>query len=178
MRLPEKAGDSSHTIKQFKNFLIVGLANFAVSFAVFYLLYNYWQLSGPFYRLLGESGRSLEDLVLQFGAGSLDATLANIIGYGAGIVNSFTWNKFWTFKARHGTGSQILRFMVLNFSCLLLSSASLFCFTDYLNLPYLPVWFMTMGIVTLVNFGVSKYWVFRVLGDLSAYETADDCQKD
>jgi putative flippase GtrA len=174
MRQPEKAGDPSHAIKQFRSFLIVGLSNFALSFAVFFLLYNYWQLSGPFYRLLGEAGRSLEDLLLQFGAGSLDATLANIIGYGAGILNSFAWNKFWTFKARHGTGSQFLRFMMLNVSCLLLSSASLFFFTDYLNLPYLQVWFMTMGIVTLINFGVSKYWVFRVIEDCSANETADD----
>ena len=174
MRQPEKAGDPSQTIKQFRSFLIVGLSNFAVSFAVFYLLYNYWQLSGPFYRLLGDAGRRLEELLLQFGAGSLDATLANIIGYGAGILNSFTWNKFWTFKARHETGSQFLRFMMLNVSCLLLSSASLFFFTDYLNLPYLPVWFVTMGIVTLVNFGVSKYWVFRVIEELTANETADD----
>jgi putative flippase GtrA len=163
MRQPPKAVNSSHNIKQFRRFLIVGLSNFAVSFAVFYLLYNYWQLSGPFYRLLGETGRDLQDFLLQADAGSLDATLANTIGYGAGIVNSFIWNKLWTFKARHGTGQQFLRFVILNIFCLLLSSASLFVFTDYLNWLYLPVWFITMGVVTLVNFGVSKYWVFRTI---------------
>jgi putative flippase GtrA len=163
MRQSGKATAPSHNIKQFRRFLIVGLSNFAVSFTVFYLLYNYWQLSGPFYRLLGGAGRNLEDFLLQFGAGSLDATLANTIGYGAGIVNSFTWNKFWTFKARHETGQQFLRFVILNIVCLVLSSAGLFVFTDYLNWPYLPVWFITMGIVTLVNFGISKYWVFRTI---------------
>ncbi|KPK22459.1 MAG: hypothetical protein AMJ61_17100 [Desulfobacterales bacterium SG8_35_2] len=121
MRQSGKATAPSHNIKQFRRFLIVGLSNFAVSFTVFYLLYNYWQLSGPFYRLLGGAGRNLEDFLLQFGAGSLDATLANTIGYGAGIVNSFIWNKFWTFKARHETGQQFLRFVILNIVCLVLS---------------------------------------------------------
>jgi len=160
---PDKSAEHSSHIRQFSRFIIVGFSNFAVSFAVFYLLYNYWQLSDLFYNLLGNAGRNLEEALLQFGARSLDATLANIVGYSAGIVNSFTWNKLWTFKVRQGTASQFSRFLALNLMCLLLSSAALFLFTDYLAWPYLPVWFVTMGIVTLVNFAASKYWVFRIV---------------
>jgi putative flippase GtrA len=80
-----------------------------------------------------------------------------------GIINSFIWNRFWTFQAKHQISTQFGRFLGLNLFCLLLSSASLFLFTDFLGVAYLPVWFFTMGIVTLINFGLSKYWVFVTL---------------
>ena len=160
MQQSYKFAVSSSNLKQFSKFIVVGFSNFIVSFVVFYLFYNYWKLSAIFYSLLGQAGRNLENIVLQAGAASLDATLANIVGYSAGIINSFTWNKLWTFEAKKKTAKQFGRFLVLNLFCLLLSSAFLFVFTDYLGWAYLPVWFITMGIITLVNFAVSKYWVF------------------
>ncbi len=160
MPQPEEPADYSAGLKQFSKFLVVGVSNFVISFAVFYLLYNYWKLSSIFYGLLGQAGQGIENFVLQLGAASLDATLANIFGYGAGTINSFIWNKFWTFQVKHQAGTQFGRFLALNLSCLILSSASLFLFTDYLRWSYLPVWFVTMAVVTIVNFMVSKYWVF------------------
>ena len=160
MQQSYKFAVSSSNLKQFSKFIVVGFSNFIVSFVVFYFFYNYWKLSAIFYSLLGQAGRNLENIVLQAGATSLDATLANIVGYSAGIINSFTWNKLWTFEAKKKTARQFGRFLVLNLFCLLLSSAFLFVFTDYLGWAYLPVWFVTMGIITLVNFAVSKYWVF------------------
>ena len=160
MQQSYKFAVSSSNLKQFSKFIVVGFSNFIVSFVVFYFFYNYWKLSAIFYSLLGQAGRNLENIVLQAGAASLDATLANIVGYSAGIINSFTWNKLWTFEARKKTAEQFGRFLALNLFCLLLSSTFLFVFTDYLGWAYLPVWFITMGIITLVNFAVSKYWVF------------------
>ena len=160
MPQPEEPADYSAGLKQFSKFLVVGVSNFVISFAVFFLLYNYWKLSSIFYGLLGQAGKDLENLILQLGATSLDATLANIFGYGAGTINSFIWNKFWTFQVKHETKSQFARFFLLNISCLFLSSLSLFIFTDYLRFPYGSVWFVTMGIITLINFVISKYWVF------------------
>lgn len=161
MQKPDKFAEISPGIKQFSKFIVVGFSNFAISFAVFYLLYR-WKLSGVFYGLFGQAGKGLEDIILQLGATSLDATLANILGFSAGIINSFIWNKLWTFQVKHETAAQLGRFLALNFFCLILSSASLFFFTDSLGWSYLPVWFITMGIVTLVNFAVSKYWVFTI----------------
>lgn len=153
---------SSKNINQFSKFILVGCSNFAISFAVFFLFYNYLPLSAFFNRALGILGDPFSQNLARTGTFSLDATLANIFGYSAGIANSFIWNKLWTFKAKLQTAMQLRRFLALNLFCLLLSSASLFLFTDYLNWPYLPVWFGTMAGVTLLNFGFSKYWVFRV----------------
>ena len=160
MQQSYKFAVSSSNLKQFSKFIVVGFSNFIVSFVVFYFFYNYWKLSAIFYSLLGQAGRNLENIVLQAGAASLDATLANIVGYSAGIINSFTWNKLWTFETKKKTARQFGRFLALNLFCLLLSSTFLFVFTDYLGWAYLPVWFVTMGIITLVNFFISKVWVF------------------
>jgi len=154
-------GDSSKNIKQFSRFIVVGCTNFAVSFVVFYIFYNYLKLSELLFGVLGPAGDHLQRALQGIGAESADATLANIIGYSAGIINSFVWNKLWTFKARHETVSQFGRFLLLNLACLLLSSLSLFIFIDSLGFLYGPVWFITMGMVTIINFAVSRYWVFR-----------------
>jgi len=159
MQQPVKSVEFPSGFKQFSKFLVVGFSNFAISFAVFFLLYK-WKLSAPFYGLFGQAGKNLEDIILRLGASSLDATLANIFGYGAGVINSFVWNKLWTFQVKHETSSQFGRFVLLNIACLVLSSLSLFLFTDCLGWSYLPVWFVTMGIVTLINFFISKAWVF------------------
>ena len=160
MPQPEKPADYSAGLKQFSKFLVVGVSNFVISFAVFYLLYNYWKLSSIFYGLLGQAGKDLENLILQLGATSLDATLANFFGYGAGTINSFIWNKFWTFQVKHQAGTQFGRFLALNLFCLVLSSGALFVFTDYLGWSYILVWFMTMSLITVINFIISKCWVF------------------
>jgi len=161
MREPGKTVENTQNNQQFIRFVIVGFFNFVVSFSFFYLLYNYLNLSSFLYSILGTTGSSLESALFHFGADSLDATLANLIAYGAGILNSFIWNKFWTFKARHQIILQFGRFLALNLFCLLISSASLFLFTDFLNLPSLPIWVLTMGLVTVINFIFNKIWVFR-----------------
>ena len=159
MQQPDKSAEFPPGLKQFSKFLVVGFSNFAISFAVFYLLYK-WELSALFYGLLGQAGKGLEDIILQLGASSLDATLANVFGYGAGVINSFVWNKLWTFQVRHETATQFGRFMVLNLFCLVLSSLSLFIFTDFLGFSYGWIWFITMSVVTIANFTVTKCWVF------------------
>ena len=156
-----QSADSAKNIKQFSRFIVVGCTNFTVSFVVFYIFYNYLKLSGLLFGGLGPAGDHLERVLQDIGAESADATLANFIGYSAGIINSFVWNKLWTFKARHETASQFGRFLLLNIACLLLSSLSLFIFIDFLGFLYGPVWFITMSMVTIINFAVSRYWVFQ-----------------
>jgi putative flippase GtrA len=165
MQQPDKSAEFSPGIKQFSKFIVVGFSNFIVSFTVFFIFYKYLKLSGPLFTILGPAGDHLKEIILGIGAKSIDATLANIFGYSAGVINSFIWNKLWTFKVKHETAAQFSRFFILNVFCLLLSSISLFLFTDYLGLPYLPVWLITMSAITLINFLSSKTWVFRNIND-------------
>jgi putative flippase GtrA len=145
-------------VKQFIKFIIVGCSNFAVSFSVFYVLYRHWNVSSM-YHLSGFS--FLSEILLKIGIPSMDAMVANIFGYSAGVLNSFFWNKIWTFQVNQGTVKQFKRFFVLNMVCLVGSTAGIFIFVDILELPYKVVWFVIMSIVTIINFIGSKVWVFH-----------------
>lgn len=156
-------------IKQFIKFIIVGCSNFAVSFTVFYLLYRHWKVSS----LCHLAGFSfLFEILFKIGISSIDAMVANIFGYSAGVFNSFFWNKIWTFQVKQGTVKQFKRFFLLNMTCLVGSTLGVFVFVDILELPYKVVWFVIMSIVTIINFIGSKVWVFHqcrsaciILGD-------------
>ena len=145
-------------VKQFIKFIIVGCSNFAVSFSVFYVLYCHWNVSSM-YHLAGFS--FLSEILFKIGIPSIDAMVANILGYSAGVLNSFFWNKIWTFQVKQGTVKQFKRFFMLNMVCLVGSTVGIFIFVDILELPYKVVWFVIMSILTIINFIGSKVWVFH-----------------
>lgn len=144
-------------MKQLIKFCIVGCLNFGISYAVFFLSYRYWPLSSLLTALPADGAALLRRL----GVSSMDGAVANVLGYSAGMANSFVWNRIWTFKAVEDAQTQAFKFIVTNIGCLLLSTAAVFVFTDLHHWPYKPVWFITMTLVTIINFVASKYWVFK-----------------
>lgn len=73
-------------IQQGVRFGLVGLLNTAITFGVFVLFYRVFRT--------GE-------------------TFANTTGYIVGVINSFVWNKFWTFKSGDKSRRGLLREGVL-----------------------------------------------------------------
>jgi putative flippase GtrA len=73
-------------IKQAVKFAFVGGMNTAVTFLAYALLY----------RLLG-----------------LDEYWANGIGYALGLINSFIWNKLWTFRSKGWKPLEVLAFLAV-----------------------------------------------------------------
>ncbi len=58
----------------------------------------------------------------------------NAIAYSAGALNSFFWNKLWTFKQRSGTtGGQVMRFALVTGLGIVCNSAFLWLATAILN---------------------------------------------
>lgn len=161
----DRAGpDPLRATSQLGRFLIVGCANFALSFAVFYLLYRYLPLSELRSLTASRIGASLANLGRSLGIDSIDAAAAQVAGYSAGLANSFFWNRRWTFGTRGRTAKRLQRFLALNLACLLLSSASMLVFTDLLGWPYKTVWVVTMTVITGINFVLSRNWVFATRG--------------
>ena len=156
-------------IRQIVKFAIVGCLNVLVSFVVFYLCYRQWPLATVILDAVGAAGEVIKEVLLRFNIDSIDGAFANTIGYMAGMVNSFTLNKLWTFEAKGRTASQIHRFFVLNILGLVLSTLIMFVFVDLLNASYLVVWPVTIGLVMIINFIGNKYWTFS---EASALEDA------
>jgi putative flippase GtrA len=145
-------------IGQLLRFTLVGCLNVLVSYLVFRLFYVHWPLGS----LLAETA---SPAALSIGLGRLasaDGALANVLGYSAGMLNSFVLNKFWTFAASGDTARQAQRFVILNLAGLGLSTIAIFVLVDRLGLPYQLIWPLTTAVVMVLNFLGNRYWTFGV----------------
>ncbi|MDF9407168.1 GtrA family protein [Pelotomaculum isophthalicicum JI] len=135
---------NKYRIIQFLRFCTVGLGNTAVDFTAFFLL----NLAGVPY------------------------LLAQVLSYSAGVVNSYFFNRKWTFRvARKANLQEAASFIVVNGFSLLVSSSLLAVLHDvnHLNLWFCKVAATGAGII--VNFIGSRLWVFaesqKTRGELS-----------
>src|SRR5882672_949520 len=130
-------------------FALVGLTNFFVSLAVFYLCYR---------------------LLLAWDVPALrndapgPAAVANAVAYLAGMINSFLWNRSWTFRARGKVVPQAVRFVVVNLVSLALGTAAMHIFVDQRGFPELAVFLPLAVVITLLNYCGSKLWAFAPPG--------------
>ncbi|MCK5057005.1 MAG: GtrA family protein [Candidatus Aminicenantes bacterium] len=121
-------------ILQFVKFNIVGIMNTAVDFAIFALL-----------TVLG-----------------LHHMIAQVISYSCGIVNSYLWNKFWTFKQkREFSSAEALKFLIVNIISLGVSLVFLYIFRDRAGLSVLVSKLIATLFSLVVNFIGNKFWVFK-----------------
>ena len=122
----------------FARFVVVGCANFVVSFAAFYASYTYLPLDES-------SGRG---------------AVANVLAYCVGLVNSFVLNRLWTFRAEGRVAEHALKFALLNAATLVSSTAIVLLLVDRAGFPALAVWLpLTLAILTAHYLGM-KHWAF------------------
>ncbi|RXS89926.1 GtrA family protein [Geobacillus sp. PK12] len=112
-------------------FGLVGVSNTAVDFAVFFLLT----------------------------AAGAKAAVAQAVAYGAGVANSYVWNRRWTFQMKQRANiGELLRFLAVNGLSLGVSLVVLLA-AERLG----PLW-LAKGAATImgmaVNFIGSRCWVF------------------
>ncbi|MDQ1235667.1 putative flippase GtrA [Paenibacillus sp. SORGH_AS306] len=85
---------------------------------------------------------------------------AQFIGYGAGTLNSYLWNRRWTFARGKGFDfSEILRFLLVNITVAIITAIAI-----SLVPASIPVWIAKIAVTILglgINYTVSKLWVFR-----------------
>ena len=131
-------------VRQFAKFGVVGATGAVVSFVIYHIL-------------------------LHFG---LDLKLAFSIGFIAGGVNNYFWNRHWTFKSKGHVGKELAQFLTVSGMALALGVVV----TGLLD-RYLPPFTLRNSLIWLcgtvggmgVNFFVNKYWTFR-----HTHHTADD----
>lgn len=121
---------------QITKFLVVGTSNTIISFVVFSVFYNFIIINNAF--------------------------LSQCIGYTAGIVWSFVWNKGWTFSEKKHSWLAFLPFLIIQISLLLFSALSIDITSQTINWNINIIWLCVTLITTIINFSLSKYLVFRV----------------
>lgn len=151
--------------RQFYRFAIVGCLNVMISFAVFVLCYEVWPMARLILDISESAGAWIRGALAGHGILAVDAAVANVVGYVAGMVNSFLLNKTWTFRAQGNILQQMHRFFILNILGLLLSTLLIFVFVDLLDGPHLIVWTIATAIVMVLNFYGNKFWTFAQTHD-------------
>ena len=115
-------------------FAIVGVANTLIDYGVFALLAQ----------VLGAN-----------------VYLSQVVSYSCGILNSYIWNRSWTFKTESRFFSPTLvRFLVLNLCMLGLSTVLLAGFLK-LGLSKLVAKACTVVVTMVIGFAVNRLWVFK-----------------
>jgi len=140
---------------KFIKFGCVGVLNTLVDFAVFYVLDRWVIGSGPRLAVFGA--------VVMAGP-----YLSNAAAYAAANVNSFIWNRRWTFRKRERvTGREVKRYLLTSAGYLLLSSLSLAVCMGVLAGRVAEAWvnplakLPTACVTMFYNYLMNKFWVFR-----------------
>lgn len=121
--------------RQFVRFALVGVLNTAVDYAVFAALFR---------------------------VGDVHYALCQVAGYGAGVVNSFVWNRRWTFDLprRRRPATQFLRFVLVNLVSLGVAEIGLAVLIDAAGMPVPAAKVLVTIAAQFINFLGYKLWVF------------------
>ena len=118
-------------------FLVVGVGNTALDALIYYALTR----TIPFF--------------------SASPVYAKAISYTAGILNSFFWNRMWTFRSSTRASATLLPYIASNLSGLALNTATMQVALKILSLPEPISFLLATAITTAWNFLISKFLVFR-----------------
>ncbi|ALS30064.1 GtrA family protein [Paenibacillus cisolokensis] len=132
---PETGAAKSGTAGTMIRFGAVGVLNTAVDAVVFALLYAW---------------------------GGAPYAAAQTAAYGAGMLNSYIWNKRWTFKSRkRGNAREWLSFLLVNGMSYGVSIAALSA--AYELAGFSIGWSKALSVVSslAVNYAGNRFWVFR-----------------
>ncbi|HOW52247.1 MAG TPA: GtrA family protein [bacterium] len=129
----ERLGVTTDTAKEFGKFLAVGLINTALTLLIIFVL-------------------------LWLGTPLL---IANISGYGAGFVNSFIWNRRWTFRSTGVLWRETVVYSVVWLSCYLLQMGALLLLSRGFGLSDTISTFIAMFFFTGPNYLGNRYFTFK-----------------
>lgn len=88
--------------------------------------------------------------------------LSNITGYIAGLINSFIWNKQWTFNTSSlGWGKSAYRFAVVFAICYVLQYGLVMLLNKHLVIDHYYNHLIGMVFYTAINFVMNKLYTFK-----------------
>jgi len=113
--------------------------------------------------LVGGSGFvvNLTVFALAAEAVGLHHLVAAGMAYVVAVTNNFLWNRYWTFRARHGhAGFQAARFFTVSTSAAVLAAGILELLVSVAGLPEVPAQAISIVAATPLNFIGNKMWSF------------------
>ena len=87
--------------------------------------------------------------------------VSNIIGYIIGLINSFIWNRKWTFASNMKVTDTILRFIITFAICYLIQLGNLYLLLHFTTLDSFVCQLLSIAVYTIFNFWINKYYTFK-----------------
>ncbi|MGL4294013.1 MAG: GtrA family protein [Bacteroidales bacterium] len=87
--------------------------------------------------------------------------LSNLIGYIAGVVNSFVWNKTWVFGSKNNIFREIAGFLFSFCICYGIQYLMLMWMVEYRLWNTYLAQLIAMGVYTVLNFLMNRFITFR-----------------
>ncbi len=120
-------------LDQFFKYSLVGILNTLIGLSVIYFLFN----------------------VLHF-----HYIVANIIGYGCGLINSFILNKKWTFESKRHFSKEIFPFLLVFGICYVINLLAVIFSVEVFKIHPNIAQLIGIAIYSVSNFLINKYWTF------------------
>ena len=126
------------SLKQLGKFSVVGVSNTVISYVVY-------------------------AICVFFGC---QYVVANIIGFAAGVINSFIWNNRYVFTVKEGerrnSGAALVKTAIVNvFTGLLVANGLLVLWVEVVGLSEYIGPILNLFITFPLNFLLNKYWAYR-----------------
>jgi putative flippase GtrA len=83
------------------------------------------------------------------------------LGYAAGIVNGYTWNRTWTFETGTFHLPEFSRYVVVQVGGLGANVLGLTLAVEILGMGKLTGELVTLAPIVLVSFILNRWWIFR-----------------
>lgn len=123
------------TVRQFIKFGLVGVSSTVIDWGIFYILN------------------------LSFGVYYLTA---KVLSFSVAVINSFTWNRRWTFRSQNPNRSQeFLKFLIIALIGLFLNAFIMYLAVSIFHSRKIIGLIFATGIVTFWNFLANKFYTFR-----------------
>jgi putative flippase GtrA len=87
--------------------------------------------------------------------------ISNIIGYIIGLINSFIWNRKWTFNSNLKIKETLFKFIVTFAISYLFQFVNLYLLRHYTTIDPYFCQLLSIIVYTLLNFLLNKYYTFK-----------------
>jgi len=117
---------------QFAKFVIIGVFNTALNYGTFFILLSYTSYL-------------------------ISLVFAHLIG----VINSFIWNKYWTFGSKELRLDEFVKFNMLYIVYFIVNAVMLIFMVNILHITPQMGQLIALPILTIISFVGQKYWSFK-----------------
>ncbi|MFE7060735.1 GtrA family protein [Sutcliffiella sp. NPDC057660] len=87
--------------------------------------------------------------------------LANVVGYGVGMINSYFLNKHFVFKQKEQNPTHLAKFIIVNLMTVVVHSILLYVAVTTFGFHKILSQVFVTGITFVMNFVGNKLWTFK-----------------